>query len=77
MPAKGRVCTEFSVQGKPLDLMAMLFDQLFTIDPNVKVSKSSWRLTFISVLGTKTQIIQEGEGIDGEEESKEEKEEKK
>ena len=75
IPASGQLCTEFSVEGKPLEIIAMLHDLIIELDPNVKISKSSWRLTFEGALQTPIDDFEENEQNGELEESKEEKQE--
>ena len=49
-PARGQFSSKFSVLGKPLEIFGLLYDMLFKLDPNVSISKSSWRLTFTNAM---------------------------
>lgn len=70
--ARGQLRTEFAVRGKPLELMGMLHDLIFKIDPNCSMSKYSWRLTFTGVMQTPVDDIVEDEENGEQEETKEE-----
>ena len=63
---RGQLSTEFSVRGKALELMGLLYDLAFTIDENVTLSKRHWRLTFTGVMQTPTDDEIGDEEVEGE-----------